>query len=178
MLVVHGVWSYGALHVWAESGELPHEAPPRAGRPSRAPRSHPFALPAGLVADALPDIARKAVDDELTLRLPTVGDAPYPSPELGREPPTGRPALASWRVPALVFDPATAVPLLNALASPDQPASVGVTITYLTAVAVFAAPITIANLGIAVVAIFLAHERVWILPQLVANSRIILEKVL
>jgi SNF2 family DNA or RNA helicase len=142
MLVVHGVWTYGALHVWAESGELPHEAPPRAGRPSRAPRSHPFALPAGLVTDALPDIARKAVDDELTLRLPTVGDAPYPSPELGREPPTGRPALASWRVPALVFDPATAVPLLNALASPDQPASVGVTITYLTAVAVFAADLT------------------------------------
>src|ERR1700722_2270639 len=46
------------------------------------------------------------------------------------------------------------------------------------AVAVFAAPITIANLGIAVVAIFLAHERVWILPQLVANSRMVSEKIL
>src|ERR1700691_4450135 len=133
MLVVHGIWTYGVLHVWAESGELPHEAPPRAGRPSRAPRPHPFAIQAALVADALPDIARKAVDDELTLRLPTVGDAPYPSPELGRESPSGRPALASWRVPALVFEAGTAVDLLSALAGPDQPVGVGVTITYLTA---------------------------------------------
>ncbi|HWG00675.1 MAG TPA: DEAD/DEAH box helicase [Trebonia sp.] len=142
MLVVHGVWAYGALHVWGEDGQLPPAAPPRAGRPSRAPRPHPFASQAAHVADALPEIARKAVDDELTIRLPTAGDAPHPSPELGREPPSGRPALAAWRVPALVFGEGPAVELLAALAGQDQPVSLGVTMTYLAAVAGFAADLT------------------------------------
>ncbi|MBO0802470.1 MAG: ATP-dependent helicase, partial [Nocardiopsaceae bacterium] len=139
MLVFHGVWAYGALHVFAEDPGLPETAPPRVGRPSRAPRPHPFAAPAGDIADALPEIARKAVDDEITLRLPTSGDAPFPSPELGREPPNGRPSLAPWRVPALVFDAMAAAELLTALDPPDQPRTTGVTVTYLAAAARFAA---------------------------------------
>ena len=93
-----------------------------AGRPSRAPRPHPFAVAAGELADALAaagagDLAAKAVDDELTLRLPSVADGPLASPELVRpsaEAAAGRPAarrvaLAAWRVPVLVFEPPAAI---------------------------------------------------------------------
>jgi superfamily II DNA or RNA helicase len=158
MLVVHAAWAFGTALVWAEDPALPETAPPRAGRPSRAPRPHPFASPAAGLADALADafagaspdglagLVRKAVDDELTLRLPAVADAPLPSPELGREPPAGRAALAAWRVPALVIEPEAALALLPALAAaaaPDggeqPPFTSGITITYLSAVAGFAA---------------------------------------
>ncbi|MFY9849320.1 MAG: hypothetical protein WBF20_24775, partial [Trebonia sp.] len=100
MLVVHGVWAYGAVWLWAEDPALPPHAPARTGRPSRAPRPHPFAVGAAELADALaelPDpaggLVRKAVDDELTLQLPTVGGGPLASQETGREPPAGKPAL-------------------------------------------------------------------------------------
>src|ERR1700722_4511737 len=130
MLVIHGIWAYGALQVWAEDSARPAQAPPRAGRPSRAPRPHPFAVAPGELADALAgagagDLAGKAVDDELTLRLPSVTDAPLASPELvrpaaedgGGTPAATRPvALAPWRVPVLVFEPAAAAELLPALA--------------------------------------------------------------
>src|ERR1700722_10853043 len=152
MLVIHGIWAYGALQVWAEDSARPAQAPPRAGRPSRAPRPHPFAVAPGELADALAgagagDLAGKAVDDELTLRLPSVTDAPLASPELVRPAaedaaetpaphpraspelvrpaaedaaetpaPTRRVALAPWRVPVLVFEPAAAAELLPALA--------------------------------------------------------------
>ncbi|MCL2586102.1 MAG: SNF2-related protein [Streptosporangiales bacterium] len=125
MFVYHGAWAYGAVCLWAESSVLPESAPPRAGRPSRVPRQHPFAV--------LPEIGVDGVEDEVTLRLPTVGDAPFPSPELGREPPPGRASLASWRVPALVFEAADVTRALDAL---DPPA--GATITYLETAARFA----------------------------------------
>ena len=129
MLVIHGLWAYGALQVWAEDSARPAQAPPRAGRPSRAPRPHPFAVAPGELADALAgagagDMAGKAVDDELTLRLPSVADGPLASPELVRPsteaaaetPAAKRVALAAWRVPVLVFEPAAATALLPALA--------------------------------------------------------------
>ena len=80
MLVVHGIWAYGAAQVWAEDSRLPPQAPPRRGRPSRAPRPHPFAAPPDVLADALADalagtsagdLPHKTVDDEVTLRLPS-----------------------------------------------------------------------------------------------------------
>ena len=133
MLVIHAIWAYGALQVWAEDSARPAQAPPRAGRPSRAPRPHPFAVAPGELAERLAgagvgDLAAKAVDDELTLRLPSVADGPLASPELVR-PPAGEPeattavrriALAAWRVPVLVFEPSAAMTLLPALA--DLPA--------------------------------------------------------
>ena len=91
MLVIHGIWAYGALQVWAEDSGLPPQAPPRGGRPSRAPRPHPFAAAPDVLADALADalagagtgdLPRKAVDDELTLRLPSTPGGPLASPEL------------------------------------------------------------------------------------------------
>jgi hypothetical protein len=153
MLVIHGIWAYGALHVWAEDPGRPAAGPPRPGRPSRAPRPHPYACQATMLADLLaeqpeplPDLARKAVDDELTLRLPTVGDGPMPSPELGREPPSGKASLASWRVPALVFDAPAAGELLEVISTRDEPhpdLAAGATITYLAAVARFAADLAV-----------------------------------
>src|SRR5580693_1244147 len=126
MLVIHGIWAYGALQVWAEDSARPAQAPPRVGRPSRAPRPHPFAVAPGELADALArvgvgDLAAKAVDDELTLRLPSAAGGPLASPELVRPPAepagtaaAGRIALAGWRVPALVFEPSAAMTLLPA----------------------------------------------------------------
>jgi SNF2 family DNA or RNA helicase len=158
LLVIHGVWAYGALQVWAEDSALPAHAPPRPGRPSRAPRPHPFAVPAGELADALAaagagDLARKAVDDELTMRLPSVADGPQASPELVRPPAEEAPdaadarsarriALAPWRVPALVFEAPAAMTLLLMLADldpadPEYPGdlAVGGSVGYLAAVA-------------------------------------------
>ena len=168
MLVVHGIWAYGALQVWAEDSALPAQAPPRAGRPSRAPRPHPFAAQPNALADALADtlaaapadtlaaalagagtgdLPRKAVDDEVTLRLPATADGPLASPELARPPADAaadlasgrRPALAGWRVPVLVFEPAAAAALLPALAElPPGDLVASGSIGYLAAIARFA----------------------------------------
>jgi SNF2 family DNA or RNA helicase len=159
MLVIHGIWAYGALQAWAEDSALPEQAPPRSGRPSRAPRPHPFAASPDVIADALADaaaaagdLARKADDDEFTLRLPSVADGPLASPELVRPlasatlgpaaPGTKaleRPTLGAWRVPVLVFEPSAATALLAALDS-ITPGDVvlGGSVGYLAAVARFA----------------------------------------
>ena len=93
MLVVHGLWAYGACYLWAEDSALPAAAPARPGRPSRAPRPHPFTLQSPGLARALarlPEpvagLAGQAVEDELTLRLPSGTDGPLASPELIRPP--------------------------------------------------------------------------------------------
>ena len=102
MLVIHGIWAYGALSLWAEDSEGPATVQPRPGRPSRAPRPHPFAGSVDALADVLAelagpaaDLALKAIEDELTLRLPATPDGPLASPALIREPdaaPARRPA--------------------------------------------------------------------------------------
>jgi len=156
MLVIHGLWAYGALQVWAEDSGLPPQAPPRSGRPSRAPRPHPFAAAPGVLADALTEalagaatagLPSKAVDDEITLRLPSTADGPLASPDLARPPAAAidgsgtarRLTLAGWRVPVLVFEPATAASVLAALAElpPGELVADG-SIGYLTAIARFA----------------------------------------
>jgi SNF2 family DNA or RNA helicase len=168
MLVVHGIWAYGALQLWAEDPSLPSRAPARTGRPSRAPRAHPFAAAAAELAGALaqlpeplPDLAMKAVDDELTLRLPTVGDEPHPSPEVGREQPAGRTVLAAWRVPVLVFEPSAAGTLLavlggQATGGPHPELASGASLAYLGAVARFAADL--ATRGLVLPALIEAAE--------------------
>ena len=159
VLVVHGIWAYGAVQLWAEDPALPAHAPPRAGRASRAPRRHPFAAGAAELADALvalrapvADLARKAVDDELTLRLPTTGGGPLASPELtrphdtaeppGEDRPSGgtRPTMAAWRIPVLTFEPDAVAAMLTALAGAQcAELTSGGSIGYLCAVALFAA---------------------------------------
>src|SRR6185437_13108436 len=156
MLVVHGTWAYGAPVVWAEDSGPPPQAPPRRGRPSRAPRPHPFAAQPGALADALADglsgsrardLPRKAVDDEITLHLPSTAGGPLGSPELPSQPvaadgaasAAGPPSLAAWRVPVLVFEPAVALEVLAALAD-LAPADIvaAASVGYLAAVARFA----------------------------------------
>jgi len=151
MLVIHGIWAYGALSLWAEDSEGPARTQPRPGRPSRAPRAHPFAADLDLLADVIAelagpaaDLARKAIEDELTLRLPGTPDGPLASPGLIREPgaeppkPAARPVLAAWRVPALSFEPGTALDLLAALGEPGAGSARAVTggsVLYLAALA-------------------------------------------
>jgi SNF2 family DNA or RNA helicase len=102
MLVIHGLWAYGAVYLWAEDSALPATAPPGPGRRSRAPRPHPFALPASGLARALTELpepaaglAGQGVDDELTLWLPSGAAGPLASPELIRPPGPGGPGLGS-----------------------------------------------------------------------------------
>src|SRR5215469_15770532 len=96
MLVIHGLWAYGAAYLWAEDSALPATAPPRPGRPSRAPRPHPFAVQVPVLARALAELpepaaglAGQGVDDELTLWLPSGAAGPLASPELIRPPGPG-----------------------------------------------------------------------------------------
>ena len=154
MLVVHGLWAYGASYLWAEDSTLPAPAPARPGRLSRVPRPHPFALQASDLARVLArlpepaaSLAGQAVEDKLTLRLPSGTDGPHGSPELIRPPGqdgagAGRPAgrrvsLAPWRVPALAFEPASAVDLLTVLGEPGALSGevIGGSARYLAAVA-------------------------------------------
>ena len=153
MRVIHGIWARGALCLWAEDPDLP--AAPRDQAPS--PALHPFACQAAELADvlaALPgpagEAARKAVDAELTLQLPSAaGPArPLASPELLRpaapdapdapEPRPGRIRLASWRVPVLAFTPAAALDLLRAPGDLGELVVPGASLTYLAALARFA----------------------------------------
>ena len=98
MLVIHGLWAYGAAYLWAEDSALPAMAPPRPGRRSRAPRPHPFAPPTSGLVRALTELpepaaglAGQGVDDELTLWLPSGAAGPLASPELIRPPTPGGP---------------------------------------------------------------------------------------
>src|ERR1700735_4489250 len=124
MQVIHGIWAYGALWLWAEDSGLDARAVPRPGHPRGAPRPHPFSCAAVALADSmaspLADLARRAVDGELTLCLPSAGDGPSASPELVRPAGSGqaagrRTALAAWQVPALIFTPAGALEALTSL---------------------------------------------------------------
>ncbi|MDX6334844.1 MAG: hypothetical protein QOG05_2184, partial [Streptosporangiaceae bacterium] len=148
MLVIHGIWTRGALCLWAEDSALPAVPPPPAdGRTSRAARPHPFAAHPDVLADALGvlgdalgilggglrDLAGKAPADELTLWLPSAGAGPAAAPELIRPAsPAGegdgsgpgrsrRAALGCWRVPALAFGPAAALTVLGSLDPVDTP---------------------------------------------------------
>jgi hypothetical protein len=157
MLVIHATWAYGVLSLWAEDSDGPATPQPGPGYPagpSRAPRPHPFAADPDRLADAVAelagpwaDLARKAIDDELTLRLPSVADGPLASPELVRVPSAqpaakpgrpARPVLAAWRVPALTYDPAVAADLLGALGEPGAGAAsavAGGSVLYVAALA-------------------------------------------
>jgi hypothetical protein len=150
MRVVHGIWARGALCLWAEDPDLP---PAPVGRPP-APVPHPFTSQAAELADmlaALPgpagEAARKAVNDELPLQLPSAGSPvrPLASPELVRPaapkpsgPRPGRVRLVTWRVPVLVFAPAGALDLLRAVDALSEFVTPGASLPYLAALARFA----------------------------------------
>ena len=140
MLVIHGIWARDALCLWAEDSALPASVDtPAGGRPSRAPRPHPFAADPGVLGDALGllgegprDLAGKAAADELSLWLPSAGPGPAVCPRAdpgrgdARCRPARRAALGCWRVPALAFGPAAALTLLAALDPVDSPPAAAV----------------------------------------------------
>ena len=162
MLMIHGIWAHGVLSLWAEDSERPAPALVTASRQAEAARPHPFAAPAGLLADAIAefgepatDIVRKAAEDEMTLWLPTAGGEPVPSADLPSpvadiaditDAPAaaraGRTRLSPWHVPVLSLDPAAALALLGALGSADARAERAVlsgSVHYLAALAALAA---------------------------------------
>src|SRR5260370_15820863 len=91
---MQGIWVEGIagkLCLWAEDPDLPRDG----ARDASAPAAHPSACQSSELADLLAGLpgpgaeaARKGVDHELTLLLPTAGDGPLPSPEAIR-PETG-----------------------------------------------------------------------------------------
>ncbi|MER6814951.1 DEAD/DEAH box helicase [Spirillospora sp. NPDC000708] len=104
MLVAHAAWHGGALCLWAERTG-PHE--PSGGD------EHPFAT-RDFGGTSYEPLLRGAFRVELTMTLPTAGDHPLPSAELGPEPVSEEPGLRPWRVPALVLEPFPAMALLQA----------------------------------------------------------------
>src|SRR5258708_13518737 len=140
----HGALYLWAEYLWAEESG-PFAAIQAAERmPAGVAGTHPYASAPGLLADVLAefgdqvaDLARKAAESELTLWLPSNPAGPLRSPELGAGGPglvgsmrsggsarssetaaggrATRTKLAAWRVPALGFDPASAIALLCAL---------------------------------------------------------------
>ena len=101
---------------------------------------HPYACDterlAGVVAElpgVMGELGRKAVEDELTLWLPSTTDGPVGSPELGGEA-RGRVGLRGWRVPVLGFDGGAVVELLAGVEEEGWPAVMGGSLRYLAAV--------------------------------------------
>ncbi|WP_405018208.1 DEAD/DEAH box helicase [Kitasatospora sp. NBC_00070] len=127
MYALHALWrADGRLALWAEDARAYTAA--RLHRPSGAAvaaTAHPFAAPAAEVARLLAALgpgpgwlAEQAPERWSTLRLPGLGGAPTPSPQLPIGA-TGRGlAPASWRVPVLLFPPAEAAQLLGGLFDP------------------------------------------------------------
>ncbi len=142
MRVLHGIWEYGGLCLWAEDSGLP-----RIQDPGAEPAPHPFALPAAELADLLEpvtDLARKADGDQAVLLLPTRDGLPLASPELAEVSSArrGKPGLITWLLPVLILTPAAAVSVLTVLddVAADDPGFVlGASIPYLAATARFAA---------------------------------------
>ncbi|MFA1549586.1 DEAD/DEAH box helicase [Actinomadura chokoriensis] len=102
MLVAHATWHGGALCLWAE----------RTGPYEPSADVHPFAT-CDFGGTSYEPLVRTAFRVELTMSLPTIGDHPLPSAELGPEPVSDEPELRPWRVPALVLEPFPAMALLQ-----------------------------------------------------------------
>ncbi|MBV9787145.1 MAG: ATP-dependent helicase, partial [Chloroflexi bacterium] len=114
--VIHGTWlpASRSLFVWGETIEVAA----RKGRQPRQPR-HPFQLAAEQIAEKLEPLLTHDTDAiayTLTLWLPSINDAPLPSPELlelGASPPAdGEVALAPWQVAGLLLPIDAALDLL------------------------------------------------------------------
>ncbi|MFB7944495.1 SNF2-related protein [Kitasatospora phosalacinea] len=122
MYVLHAQWrADGRLGVWAEDGGA------FARRAGEGPR-HPYACPAAEVAGLLRAVgpgpawlAERGDERWLTLRLPTLGGRPTPSPDLPVGSTARGPALRPWRAPALLFDLPEAAQLLGELFDPYWP---------------------------------------------------------
>jgi SNF2 family DNA or RNA helicase len=85
MLAIHGIWTDGRLHLWAEDSDTPRAA---ASQPAGQVVTHPFAAAADLLSDVLAefgdpanDLVRKATETELAVWLPGTNSGPMASPD-------------------------------------------------------------------------------------------------
>jgi hypothetical protein len=124
MLIVHANWSQGALHLWAEEvARLRGPAASQSLNGDGAP-THPFAADTARVLEFLANVApdTRAKPDALEMVLPSLGDAPTPSPEAAHA--VGQavaletdalPVAHRFSVPTVVVAPQHAIRVLEAL---------------------------------------------------------------
>ncbi|MGC1122773.1 MAG: DEAD/DEAH box helicase [Candidatus Methanofastidiosia archaeon] len=113
MIVLHALWnsSAGCLCVWAESS-----ATIRPGTGEHSGNMHPFALERDAlvqeVAKFLPDSRGEIM--ELEIYLPSNSGRPLPSPQCSLQVPMneGPIQLLSWKIPAVILDPCSALDFL------------------------------------------------------------------
>jgi SNF2 family DNA or RNA helicase len=121
VIVVHGNWLPQAsrLFLWGETRAEVRLPPP----------DHPYQVrPEATEGDLLaplsdPDFRPDAEREQVTLLLPTAGEAPVPSPELLWERdvvPALSPRLAPWRVSGLTLSPESALDWLVMLPTPEE----------------------------------------------------------
>lgn len=123
MIVLHGCWHDGALHLWGETSHGPAHTKSTATTYARA---HPFAADARelRVATERIGVPKKAARAEpLTIHLPSHPRGPRPSPQAERvrepHPEAEAGGAASWIVPAVAVNGAAAADLLLQL--PGEP---------------------------------------------------------
>ncbi len=128
MIVLHAVWETttpGKLHLWAEASHLVKSAARYTPKQDGKPRLHPFALTRDDLLEAASELlgsllAQSAGTDAVTLRLPSTGSGPLPSPELILKQPMDDKKGAEfkwWYVVSAVLDAGAALDFLLALPS-------------------------------------------------------------
>ncbi|MDP2948269.1 MAG: DEAD/DEAH box helicase [Chloroflexota bacterium] len=122
MIVLHGIWSGSALHIWGEDS-APLQRTGAAGRAGREPRPHPFAVDLAGLREALKAVLGSTFGSqgrgvEVRLRLPSAGARPMSSPELLLDEAgvQTQKRLVAWKVPSLELPPLDALSLLAAVA--------------------------------------------------------------
>jgi len=132
MIALHAIWTGRALHLWGEESASPRSGVRRRPAKHPQPRAHPFAAGIDRLREATVGLGVStsltgAVEDRLTLVLPSLEAGPMPSPQLIRDDDTGSETsgrkvhLAPWTIPSLVLSPAEALEFLCAL--PGAPPS-------------------------------------------------------
>ncbi|MFD9129018.1 SNF2-related protein [Kitasatospora sp. NPDC059571] len=132
MYALHAHWlGGGRLALWAEDAAAYGAHRPTAAPPPGRPAAHPYACPADAAARLLAGLgpgpawlAGQAAERWATLRLPSHGGAPTPSPQLPAGAVRQGLALTPWRVPALVLSGPHTAQLLGELFDPHAAAAV------------------------------------------------------
>lgn len=125
MIVLHGLWEKGELHLWAESSDPAPVANRGRSRRAKELRHHPFALGDDALLQSLGNLSERAITEGAvsalkTVLLPSTRTAPLPSPELvmgngtcGRD----EIVLSPWDIRTLALGAASALDFLIALPS-------------------------------------------------------------
>ncbi|MDM8520446.1 DEAD/DEAH box helicase [Anaerolineales bacterium HSG6] len=128
MYLLHAHWQHpktptesGRLIFWAEDG-LVEQA--KGQRRVKKARPHPFAVPSSELLPLLTGLDQAAgTETSITMLLPTTKHGPLPAPQLSHAWQLDDPKPATlnlWQIPGLAVNPATALPLLIQLISPNQ----------------------------------------------------------